>query len=64
MLVNTPEELIPESDNDSLHYMDDLADNMRQVIVPVDLTDDDIKKIDKRLDIAIDYANKYRQRWT
>jgi hypothetical protein len=64
MLVNTPEELIPESDSDSLHYMDDLPDNMRQVIVPVDLTDDDIKKIDKRLEIAIDYANKYRQRWT
>jgi hypothetical protein len=64
MLVNTPEELIPESDSDSLHYMDDLTDNMRQVIVPVVLTDDDIKKIDKRLDIAIDYANKYRQRWT
>lgn len=63
MLVNTPEELIPESEDDSLHYMDDLSDNLRQVIVPVELTEDDIKKIDERLDIAIEYANKYRQRW-
>ncbi len=63
MLVNTPEELIPESEDDSLHYMDDLSDNLRQIIVPVELTDDDIKKIDERLDIAIEYANKYRQRW-
>lgn len=64
MLVNTPEELIPDSENDSLHYMDDLPDNLRQVIVPVELTDDDIKKIDERLDIAVKYANKYRERWT
>jgi hypothetical protein len=28
------------------------------------LTEDDIKKIDERLDIAINYANKYRERWT
>jgi hypothetical protein len=64
MLVNTPEELIPEGEGDELHYMDNLPDSLRQVIVPVELTVDDIKKIDERLDIAIEYANKYRERWT
>jgi hypothetical protein len=59
MLVNTPEELIPETEDDSLHYMDNLADNLRATIVKVELTDDDIKKIDRRLDAAERYADEY-----
>ena len=59
MLVNTPEELIPETEDDSLHYMDNLADNLRATIVKIELTDDDIKKIDRRLEAAERYADEY-----
>jgi len=59
MLVNTPEELIPETEDDSLHYMDNLADSLRATIVKIELTDDDIKKIDRRLDAAERYADEY-----
>jgi hypothetical protein len=59
MLCNTPEELLSEWDEPSLHYMDDIDDNMRATIVRVVLTDDDIATIESWLDAANDYADKY-----
>ena len=35
--LNTPEELIPETEDDSLHYMDNLADSLRATIVKIEL---------------------------
>lgn len=59
MLVNTPEGLIPDQEDDSLHYVDNLADSLRATIVKVELTDADIKKIDGRLEAAERYADQY-----
>ena len=59
MLVNTPEELIPDNEDDSLHYMDELADSLRATIVKIELTDDDINKMDMRLEAAERYADEY-----
>lgn len=59
MLVNTPEELIPSNEDESLHYMDDLKLGLRQTKVSYELTADDIKKIDERLKLAEAYGKKY-----
>ena len=59
MLCNTPEELLGEWDEPTLHYMDDVDDNMRATIVKVVLTDDDITTIETWLKVANEYANKY-----
>jgi hypothetical protein len=59
ILTTTPEELKPEYEDDSLHYMEDLEDELRATIVPVKLTSDDIVKMDKRLAAAEKYANEY-----
>ena len=59
MLVNTPEELIPDNEDDSLHYMDELADSLRATIVKIELTDDDINKMEIRLEAAERYADEY-----
>ena len=59
MLCNTPEELLGEWDEPSLHYMDDLDDNMRATVVKVTLTDDDIATIENWLKVANEYAEKY-----
>lgn len=64
MLVNTPEDLLSDLDDDRLHYMEDLPDMLRQTIVPVELTSEDIKKIDERLNAAIEYSKKYAEQWT
>ena len=59
VLSNTPEELIPDNEADSLHYMDDLADELRVTIVKVELTDDDIIWMDSQLKKAENYAIMY-----
>jgi hypothetical protein len=59
ILTTTPEALKPEYEHDSLHYMEDLDDELRATIVPVKLTSDDIVKMDKRLAAAEKYANEY-----
>ena len=59
VLSNTPEELIPDNELDSLHYMDDLADELRVTIVKVELTDDDISWMDSQLKKAESYAKMY-----
>jgi hypothetical protein len=58
-LTTTPEGIKPEWENDSLHYMDNLADNLRVTTVPVELTDDDILKIERRVKAANEYAEMY-----
>jgi hypothetical protein len=59
VLTTTPENIKPEWENDSLHYMDNLSDNLRVTVVPVELTDDDILKIERRVKAADEYANEY-----
>lgn len=59
ILTTTPEALKPDHEHDSLHYMEDLEDELRATIVPVKLTSDDIVKMDKRLAAAEKYANEY-----
>ena len=59
VLSNTPEELIPDNESDNLHYMDDLADELRVTIVKVELTDDDISWMDGQLMKAESYAIMY-----
>jgi hypothetical protein len=63
MLVNTPEDLLTDLDDDELHYMEDLPDMLRQTIVPVELTSADIRKIDERLEAAVEYSKKYAEQW-
>jgi len=64
MLVNTPEDLLTDLDDDELHYMENLPDMLRQTIVPVELTSADIRKIDERLEAAVEYSKKYAEQWT
>lgn len=62
VLVNTPEDLLNEWDEESLHYMDDLEDNLRVTIVNVELTTEDKLHIEKRLKAALEYADMYRNK--
>jgi hypothetical protein len=62
VLVNTPEDLLNEWDEESLHYVDDLEDNLRVTIVNVELTIEDKLHIEKRLKAALEYANIYRNK--
>lgn len=62
VLTTTPETIKPEWENDTLHYMDNLADNLRVTTVPVELTDDDMLKIDRRVKAAKEYAEMYYQK--
>ena len=62
VLVNTPEDLLNEWDEESLHYMDDLGDNLRVTIVNVELTTEDKLHIEKRLKAALEYADMYRNK--
>jgi hypothetical protein len=62
VLVTTPENIKPEWENDTLHYVDHLPENLRLTIVPVELTDDDILKIERRVKAAKEYADEYYQK--
>jgi hypothetical protein len=59
VLVTTPENIKPEWENDTLHYVDHLPENLRLTVVPVELTDDDILKIERRVKAAKEYAEMY-----
>jgi hypothetical protein len=61
-LISTPESLLTEWDDDSLHYVDDLDLNLRYTEVPIYLSDADIAKIEKRGEIATKFANEYHER--
>ena len=63
VLVSTPETIKPEWESESLHYVDDFIDKRLCVtIVPVELTDDDILKIERRVKAAKEYADEYYQK--
>jgi hypothetical protein len=62
VLTNTPEGMIGEWEEPSLHYMDDIDDNLRVTRVPVRLTDKDIKHIETREQLALEYANEYKSK--
>lgn len=63
VLVSTPETIKPEWESDTLHYVDDFIDKRLCVtIVPVELTDDDILKIERRVKAAKEYADEYYQK--
>lgn len=60
VLVSTPEELKPEWETESMHYVpDDFPLGLRTTKVDVELTDDDILKIERRLKAASEYADMY-----
>lgn len=59
VLMSTPEELVPENENDSLHYCDDLPLNLRVTYLDYELTDKDIEKIERREQAAVKYAKEY-----
>lgn len=61
VLVNTPEGLLNDWDEPSLHFMDELPLDMRVTVKEVELTDDDIVFITDRLEAAEIYATKYRK---
>lgn len=58
-LMTTPEGLIPENENDDLHYADDLNIGLRVTYVDYELTDEDIAHIERRHNAAVEYALKY-----
>jgi hypothetical protein len=59
ILVSTPEEEVPEWEEPSLHYVDHLDDSLRYTIVPIVLSDEDIKHIESRSKAAQLYADEY-----
>jgi hypothetical protein len=61
VLMSTPESLLSEWDDDSMHYVDNLPENFRITIVPVELTDKDIAKFEAREKVAIKYYEEYKQ---
>ena len=64
VLMSTPEELMYEEEPDDLHYCDDLDDNLRYTICWVDLTDDHIAHMDRRLAAAEKYINNRIEKLT
>ena len=59
-LVNTPENLLNDWDDDTLHYVEHLDDRMRVTIVDVELTDSDKKFMKGRIDAAVKYYDEYK----
>ena len=59
ILTTTPEELMPDHEDDSLHYMDSLDDMLRATVVKIQLTEDDIRHMDARMFAAEMHANEY-----
>lgn len=60
-LCDTPEGLVPEWEDDSLHVMSNVPLNMRLTIVDVELTDADMEHIERRLTAAKKYAAEYKE---
>ena len=60
-LVDTPEELVPEYEDDSLHFSSNLVYNIRVTVVPIELTEDDKKHMERRIKLALKYAVQYKQ---
>jgi hypothetical protein len=63
VLVSTPETIKPEWESESLHFVDDfIYKRLCVTVVPVELTDDDILKIERRVKAANEYAEMYYQK--
>lgn len=60
-LVDTPESLVPDYEDDSLHYASNLQSNIRLTVVPVELTEEHVRHMDRRIKMALKYADKYKQ---
>jgi hypothetical protein len=60
-LVDTPESLVPDYEDDSLHYASNLQSNIRLTVVPVELTEEHVQHMDRRIKMALKYADKYKQ---
>lgn len=58
-LVDTPESLLTDFDDDSAHEVSDVPKHMRVTVVPVEMTDKDVEMIEKRGQMAYDYAQEY-----
>lgn len=59
VLMTTPEDLVPDYEDGSLHYVNNLDLNLRVTCLDYVLTDDDIAKIERRERAALKYANEY-----
>ena len=59
VLMTTPEDLVPDNESGTLHYMNDLPLNLRVTYLDYDLTDKDIEKIERREQAAVKYAQEY-----
>lgn len=62
VLTNTPEELVSDYEEPSLHYADDISDRLRVTVIPVELTDEDIKFMENRLRAAQEFEKEYREK--
>ena len=60
-LVDTPESLVPDYEDDSLHFSSNLQDNIRLTAVPVELTEEHVRHMDRRIKMALKYADNYKQ---
>ena len=58
-LMSTPEEMVPDWEHPSLHYVDDLPINLRITVINYTLLPEDIAKIEKREKAAVKYAEEY-----
>lgn len=59
VLVSTPEELVPDYEDETLHYVDNLPLNLRVTYLDYELTSKDIEKIERREKAAVKYAQEY-----
>jgi uncharacterized protein (DUF2252 family) len=60
-LADTPEGLVPEWEDDSLHVMSNVPLNMRLTVVDVELTDADIEHMERRIKAAMKFAAEYKE---
>ena len=64
VLADTPEGLLNDWDEPSLHYMGDIDDRLRVTVIPIELTDEDIKFMEGRYRAAYKYAEEYKLKLT
>lgn len=58
-LVDTPENLVSDFEDDRLHNVSHIPEHMRLTVVPIDHTDEHDKIIEKRGKMAVEYAVKH-----
>lgn len=59
VLMTTPQELVPDYEDETLHYVDNLPLNLRVTYLDYELTSKDIEKIERREKAAVKYAQEY-----